>query len=141
MLFASLCGCCETRLAILAPLGESPTTESFACEWSGMNQGLASGRAVLAQVETMNEVSVRPGQVRLEERRTDSNGSWVVGRFGRINDSYDCFIERLVEDGKVRGVASDTDQRFKFGELGEIVEQDVRKVVWVGEIASIVRER
>jgi hypothetical protein len=59
----------------------------------------------------MDEVGVRPGKVGLEERRTDGDSGWVVRRLGRIDDSYNCLVERLVEDGKVCGVATNTDQR------------------------------
>ena len=89
----------------------------------------------------MYEVSVRPGKVGLEERRTDGDGSWVVGRLGRINDSYDRCVQRLVEDGKICGVSTDTDQRFEFGVFSEIVEQSVGKVVWMGEVSGIIGER
>lgn len=89
----------------------------------------------------MYEVGVRPGKVGLEERRTDGDSGWVVRRLGRIDDSYDCLVERLVEDGKVCGVATNTDQRFEFGEFGEVVEQVVRIVVWMGEVSGIVGKR
>ena len=135
----------EVRLVAQLPVRKLSTAQCFASQRHGGKKAVETLAPVLAQIEPVNELGVRPCRVAIEVRAADVQDAWVVGRDTRDDRTIRRRFQRGVVESIVPArrldvaqvlheqyilcVASHANVRLTALDICEIIEKLVGEIV------------